>query len=130
MDKNRREIVNRLIWGFFLIAIGAMLLAANLGMMNPRGILNYWPFMLIVMGIGKLLFSNAGESSGDGFWLLLAGLYGWISIWHVWGLAWHTAWPIFVIAGGISVLAKPAFSRRRQENADDGTKSLGGDHVR
>jgi len=129
MDKNRSEIMNRLIWGFFLIAIGAMLLAANFGMVVPRGVWNYWPFLLIVMGVAKMFFASAAESSGGGFWLVLAGLYGWISIWKVWGLTWGTAWPIFVIAGGVSVLLKPAISRRRHGCEDDRMRNPGGGHV-
>ncbi len=130
MGKIRIEIVNRLIWGFFLIAIGAMLLAANLGMEVPRGVWNYWPFLLIVMGGTKMLLASDGESVGGGFWLVLAGLYGWISIWNVWGLAWGTAWPIFVIAGGLAILFKPAFARRRGTHGDDATPNVGGaDHV-
>lgn len=111
MGRIGMEMVNRLIWGAFLIAIGAMLLAVNLGMEVPRGVWNYWPFLLIAMGAAKMILGSDGESSGGGFWLMLAGLYGWICIWNVWGLDWGTAWPIFVIASGISVLLKPAFFR-------------------
>ena len=107
MGRIGMEMVNRLICGFFLIAIGAMLLAVNLGWAVPRGVWNYWPFLLIAMGAAKMLFGRDGESGGGGFWLILAGLYGWISIWNVWGLTWGTAWPIFVIAGGLSVILRP-----------------------
>lgn len=123
MGKIRNGNLNRLIWGFFLIALGAMLLAVNLGMVVPRSVLNYWPFLLIATGGAKLLFANDGKDSGGGFWLVLAGLYGWISIWNLWGLNWATAWPIFVIAGGISVLMKPAFSRRGRRSESSGEQT-------
>ncbi len=110
MGRIGTEMVNRLIWGLFLIAIGAMLLAVNLGWEVPRGVWNYWPFLLIAMGTAKMLFGRA-NGGGGGFWLILAGLYGWISIWNVGGLTWGTAWPIFVIAGGLSVILKPVFCR-------------------
>lgn len=134
MERIGKEMVNRLIWGFFLIAIGAMLLAANVGWIVPRGVWNYWPFLLIAMGAAKMLFGSDGESAGGGFWILLAGLYGWISIWNVWGLEWGTAWPIFVIAGGLSVLLKPVLSRRgrcgRHDRPDaDLSATQGDDHV-
>lgn len=114
MGRIGREMVNRLIWGLFLIAIGAMLLAVNLGLEVPHGVWNYWPFLVIAMGVAKMLFGGDRGGGGGGFWLVLGGLYGWISIWNVWGLTWGTAWPIFVIAGGLSVLLKPAFSRRER----------------
>ena len=118
MGKDGMETVNRLIWGLFLIAIGALLLAVNLGIEVPRGVWNYWPFLLIAMGAARMLFGSAGRVCGDGFWLLLGGLYGWISIWHVWGLSWGTAWPIFVIAGGLSVLLKPWLDRKGQRSSE------------
>lgn len=129
-----REMVNRLIWGLFLIVIGATLLAVNLGWDLPHGAWNYWPFLLIAMGIAKMLFSDEREGRGSGFWLVLGGLYGWISIWHVWGLSWGTAWPIFVIAGGLSLILKPAFPRRgrfagRAGGGGDRPNAPGVDHV-
>ena len=112
MGKMGKETVNGLIWGLFLIALGGMLLAANLGVDLPHRVWSYWPFLLIAMGLARMLFVGGSESVGDGFWILLGGLYGWISIWNVGALTWATAWPIFVIAGGLSVLMRPAFLRR------------------
>ena len=107
MGRLGAETVNRLIWGLFLIALGGLLLAVNLGLPLPHRVWNYWPFLVIALGAARMLFSR----DGDGFWWLLGGLYGWISIWHVGGLTWGTAWPIFVIAGGLSMLLKPALLR-------------------
>jgi hypothetical protein len=109
MGRMNKETVNRLIWGLFLVAIGGLLLAANLGVNLPHRVWNYWPFLLITLGVARMLLVRDHDSPGDGFWMLLAGLYGWISIWQIGGLTWGTAWPIFVIAGGLSVLLKPTF---------------------
>jgi hypothetical protein len=124
MGKMGIETANRLIWGFFLIAVGAMLLAVNLGMEFPHGVWNYWPFLVIAMGLGKVLFGRDREGSGGGFWLVLGGLYGWISIWHVWDLSWATAWPIFVIAGGLSVLLQ-----RSERRGPGDASARGGDRL-
>lgn len=133
MGRNTMETVNRLIWGLFLIALGGMLLAVNLGWELPHGVWNYWPFLLIALGVARMIFRRASDDEGGGgFWLILAGLYGWICIWNVGGLTWRTAWPIFVIAGGLSVLLKPVFCRSRgfaaPSRPERGAQS-GGDHV-
>lgn len=127
MGRLGMETVNRLIWGLFLIALGALLLAVNLGVELPHRVWNYWPFLIIALGAARMIFSR----DGDGFWLVLGGLYGWISIWNVGGLTWGTAWPIFVIAGGLSVLLKPAFLRcgRHDEPANEQANSREVDHV-
>ena len=49
MGRIGMDTVNRGIWGFFLIAVGAMLLAVNLGVDLPHRVWNYWPFLLIAM---------------------------------------------------------------------------------
>jgi hypothetical protein len=128
MSRQRNEFGGRLVWGFFLIALGAMLLAANLGVIELREVFQFWPFLLMAMGITQMFLSEDSEKAGGGFWLLLAGLYGWISIWHVLGLSWHTAWPIFVIAGGVSLLFKPVCSRRR-DRVEPGASQGGAEHV-
>ena len=38
MGRIGMEMANRLIWGLFLIAIGALLLAVNLGVELPHGV--------------------------------------------------------------------------------------------
>ena len=65
MGRIGREMVNRLIWGLFLIAIGATLLAVNLGWEMPHGAWNYWPFLLIAMGTAKMLFGRDREGGVD-----------------------------------------------------------------
>ena len=128
MGRNGMETVNRLIWGLFLIAIGGLLLAVNLGIDVPRGVWNYWPFPVIAMGVARMFLGSAGAICSDGIWLLLGGLYGWISIWHIWGLSWGTAWPIFVIAGGLSVLLRPWIDRKGRRS-DDPATGQEADHV-
>lgn len=123
------EMVNRLIWGLFLVAIGVTLLAVNLGWELPHGAWNYWPFLLIAMGTAKMLFGGSDE--GGGFWLILSGLYGWISIWNVGGLTWRTAWPIFVIAGGLSLILNPVVRRgvRSRRGNGSGANDVAGEGV-
>ena len=105
MRKRRRNSASgKLVLGIYLMAIGVLLLASNFGFEVPHGVWNYWPFLLIAGGGARLAFGGDREAWGEGFWLLLSGLYCWISVWNVWGLSWGTAWPIFVIAGGLSLV--------------------------
>lgn len=141
MGRQRMETANRLIWGIFFVAIGILMLTVNLGMDLPHGVWNYWPFLLLALGTARLVISR----DGDGYWLVLAGLYGWISIWNIGGLTWGTAWPIFVIAGGLSVILKPVVcgrggdrserseregrSDRSEPGSGESMSARGGDHV-
>jgi hypothetical protein len=115
--RDRDGALGRLVLGSYLILIGVLVFAANVGFDLPRGVWSYWPFLLIAGG-GVKMFFGRGRAFGEGVWLLLAGLYCWVSVWNLWGLNWGTAWPIFLIAGGLSMVLAPWF--RRPGDGGDG----------
>lgn len=95
----RRRSLVRLVFGVFLMLVGGLLIADNLGFDLPIELWSYWPFVLIALGSVKLLLGPA-EGREGGFWLLLAGLYAAVSIHHVAGLSWGSAWPLFLLGLG------------------------------
>lgn len=94
----------RLVIGAYLLVIGALLLASNLGYDVPGELWSYWPFLLVGLGLVKLLWPESSEERAGGFWLLASGIYAWISIWNLFGLHWGSAWPIFLVAGGVAIV--------------------------
>lgn len=116
--------LGRLVLGGWLIAVGGLMLASRIGWDIPDGIWRYWPLLLVASGAAQMVFGER-ESRGSGFWLLLSGLYCWISVWRLFGLHWGNAWPILVIGAGLSMLLEPwlgdggcsAPRRRRREEA-------------
>lgn len=96
----RRSPAGNLIFGAFFLLLGGLLLAGNLGYEIPVRVWNWWPFLLIALGAARLL-GLGGARRGGGLWLLAAGVYGWIGTWNLFGLTWHSAWPVFLIALGV-----------------------------
>jgi hypothetical protein len=94
----------RLVIGVYLLAIGALLLASNLGYDVPGELWSYWPFLLLGLGAVKLLWPESAEERAGGFWLVATGAYAWISIWNLFGLDWGSAWPLFLVAGGLAIV--------------------------
>ena len=131
MRSRRRSNTGRLILGLYLMAIGILLFSSNLGFEVPHGVWNYWPFLLIVGGGARIFLGGDREAWSEGFWLLLSGIYCWISVWNLWGLSWGTAWPIFVVAGGMSLVLGGGRGRRRRRGEPDGgdTSRAETDHV-
>lgn len=116
----RRRAV-RLILGAFLMLLGALLIAENLGFDVPMSVWSYWPFLVMALGAAKLAFEE-GESRGAGFWILLAGIYGWIGVFRVAGLTWSTGWPVFLLGGGLWIVicrvVEGKEPKRLEENGD------------
>ena len=100
----RRRRRSHLVLGLFLLVIGGVLLAANLGYGIPWGILLYWPIVLMVLGILGLVAPSRHLSRSGGMWLFASGLYCQIGMTNWFGLGWWNAWPIFVIAAGIDLI--------------------------
>jgi hypothetical protein len=104
----KTKSIGRIVLGCYLILIGGLIFGRNLGVEIPHGIWSWWPFLLLAGGGAKMLFGGR-DGLEEGFWMTLAGLYCWVSVWRLWGLSWGTAWPIFVIAGGLSMVLEPWF---------------------
>jgi len=101
--RDRRRTAARLVFGAFLMLVGGLLIVENLGFDLPADVWNYWPFLLIALGAAKLVLDD-GEGRGGGYWLLVAGVYGWLSVFRVAGLHFGTAWPVFLLALGLWIV--------------------------
>lgn len=95
---------SRLVLGLFLLALGALMLAVNLGFDLPRGWWRYFPLPLMALGLWGLLFPSRHLDRTGGIWLLATGVYCLISLFGLFGLGWGSAWPVFVIAAGLGFI--------------------------
>ncbi len=111
---NERTPLNkgRLIFSVFLMLAGIVFTLGNLGLLNARRYIRYWPVVLIAIGVQKLL----ARSPWAALWLLLGGwLLGSnlgvipIGFWDLWPGA-----PIFLVG---AALAWGAFRPRRAPEA-------------
>jgi hypothetical protein len=95
---------SRLVLGIFLILLGAVLLAANLGYALPVGWWQYFPVPFIALGLWGIIAPNRHLDRSGGVWLLAIGIYCLTGIFDLLNLGWSGAWPIFVIAAGASFM--------------------------
>lgn len=95
---------SRLVVGIFLLVVGGLLLAVNLGYGLPVG---WWQYLLwapVVIGAMGLIVPSRHMDRVGGVWMLATGLYFLIGVYNWWGLGWTGAWPIFVIAAGLGFI--------------------------
>ena len=109
----RRSPHSRFIWGIFFLILGALALATNLGFRIPRDVWDYWPALLIALGVVQLAWPGLGRERFNGFWLIAIGVYGWISVFELFGLNWGTSWPILIVALGIRIVLRSLFEHDR-----------------
>jgi hypothetical protein len=110
--QERRQTGGRLVLGLFLLAIGALLLADNLGFEVPSRVWSYWPFLLLGLGTVKLLWPGTPDERRGGYWLLVVGLWGAVNVFGLFGLDWSNSWPLFLVAVGVLMVFEGALGRR------------------
>jgi predicted membrane protein len=101
MDCGPKRGRGLLFAGLLVIALGVILLLNQFGLLPHGLVLNFWPAVLIVVGIIKLF---AGTDRGDR--VVGAILIGVGAVWQTNALglthiSWGQAWPVFIILVGV-----------------------------
>ena len=101
MDCGPKRGRGLLFAGLVIIALGVVLLLNQFGLLPLRIVLHFWPTVLIVVGIIKLL---AGDNRGDR--VVGAVLIGVGAVWQTNALGlthitWGQAWPLVIILVGV-----------------------------
>ncbi|HEX3877180.1 MAG TPA: DUF5668 domain-containing protein [Bryobacteraceae bacterium] len=96
----------RIVPSIILITVGGIFLLANLHLVRMRDLWQYWPVILMVVGVFRLVDAESSRERTLGGLLLmggsiaLAGNLGLIAI-HLWDL-----WPLLLIGAGIYMLVE------------------------
>jgi hypothetical protein len=117
---HRNAARSRLVLGVFLLALGGLMLAINLGYQLPIAWWRYFPVPLIALGVWGLVLPSRHLDRSGGIWLLATGVYCLIGVFGLFSLGWGSAWPIFVIAAGLSFMVRDVGRERRTPDASGG----------
>lgn len=126
----------RLVFGGFLMALGVLFTLGNLGMIEARPYLKYWPVMLIAVGFTHLISGSRRSAFGGLVWIAIGG---WlladnldlvsVSFWRLWPGIVILLIGASLVAGGLrpGPRARPA-----QATSDDSVRmfALMGGHER
>jgi Domain of unknown function (DUF5668)/Cell wall-active antibiotics response 4TMS YvqF len=106
-----------LIIGLGVIAVGVLFLLRNVGVLYFDDIWQYWPVILIVLGISKLANIHSASQVTSG--LILGGI-GTVfllrNLGYIYGNIWEYLWPGILIAVGLSILVKHLEGRDQSWN--------------
>ena len=113
MDKKKRSYFNtRIVIGLLIIAAGILLLMKSLGFGTDYNVGDFWPVILIVIGLGKILQPKEYRQL---YWglvitaigtLFLLNNLGYIRFWF------KDLWPILIILLGIEILRCGVFKHK------------------
>jgi hypothetical protein len=96
-----------MIIGLAVITVGVLFLLRNVGVLYFDDIWQYWPVILIVIGISKLANTHSASQVTSG---LLIGGIGTVfllkNLGYIYGDIWEYIWPGVLIAVGLAILVK------------------------
>jgi predicted membrane protein len=98
----RRGMPAGILSGSALIVIGVLFLLDHMDVIHLGNLWKFWPMILIVLGISKLLVEHNRVS---GVLLILVGMYFQLNHLGILNLSWNTFWPILLIVGGILMIS-------------------------
>lgn len=96
----RRRPVSRIVWGIFLVVLGVALLLDRFGTLNVPPLGDWWPLILVVIGVIKL----AELRLGGGLFMIALGawFYACETGWN--DMTYGDSWPFVIIAFGVKIV--------------------------
>lgn len=120
-----RSVPSQILLGIGVIVLGVLFLVDNLGFLEIRNVLRFWPAVFILFGIIKMYDSRNSSGLMTGAILLCVGLFMVLNRMGFWYFGWNTLWPLLLIAGGAGLLLKFSESRRQVHGGTDAAGTPG-----
>jgi len=116
-EATRRADGRGLFWGLALIAIGTLFLLDRFGVTDVDFVIRrFWPLIVILLGVSKLL---RGGQAWSALWLIAIGAWLQLTTLHVFGLTFHSSWPLLLIVLGAGMVVRTFFDVGGRRGSDD-----------
>ncbi len=107
-----------LVWGLGLIAMGVLFLMDYLGMITWGHWNVTWPWLVIAIGVIRLLTARRPRIVGAGVTVTLIGTWFLVAVNNWYGLGWARSWPLALVAVGLGSLARAVAASLMPKRAD------------
>lgn len=113
------RITLRLVLGAAILLVGVAFTLENLGLMDASHLIDFWPLLLVAIGVAKL--ASAPRTGGfltGGIWILV-GI--WWTLFNLAILDFHPVdfWPVFLIIAGLVLVQRALRPSRAGEPSPD-----------
>jgi predicted membrane protein len=98
--------------GLIFVAIGVIFLLGNLGYLDVRAFFPYWPLIVIVFGVVRIVENRDDYSQTSGMFWVAIGLLFLLASLGIFRIAVRDLWPVLLIGVGVLMLWRAIFARR------------------
>jgi hypothetical protein len=106
----------QLMWGLLLIGFGGAVLLDRLGWFDIDELWHYWPLILVVAGINKMIGYPTARDFTSGLWITFLGAWLFANLEGMFGMTFRNSWPFLIIAWGLALILEPFIRQRFAEN--------------
>ena len=108
------------MWGVVVILFGLTIFLDQMDLVEVRGLWHYWPLVLIVFGINKMIGYPTARHYASGLWMVFMGVWLFAVLQNMFGLTFRNSWPLVIVASGVSIILRPIINRRFAANEEPG----------
>jgi len=120
MTEQRKSFFDfKVFIGLIILIYGILFLMRNMGYDTGIRIWDYWPILLILLGLRILIQPREHRQFMTGTVLTILGVLFLLNNLDVIDLRWRMIWPLFIIVIGISMLYNSLWKRGRQALGQD-----------
>jgi hypothetical protein len=94
----------RVIFGAVVMLVGVILLADQFDWWGIRVRVPLWPWLLILLGVGKLSGGRRHRINRTGWWLIAIGVWGLVTELRLFGVGFRRGWPLLVLIAGLFMI--------------------------
>ena len=124
-----RGNAGRLVLGLAVIAIGVLFTLDRLGYVDAGEFWEYWPVLLILLGMGRVLQPRGTHGRGFGLVLILFGVWFLLSNLDVIHYNFGDVWPILLVVLGVTMVWRaitgPSFETPRRRLREEVAAGVG-----
>lgn len=106
------------MWGLALIAFGVAIFLDQMDLVDIRGLWHYWPLLLVIAGVNKMIGYPTAKDFTSGLWSVLIGLWIFAVFEDMYGLTWRNSWPFVIIVTGVTIILEPLIKKRFAPNEE------------
>ena len=123
--RRHRSGAGGIVIGGLIVAIGLMLLLDNMGIVRFHDVWRYWPVLLIVFGVSRVLESHRPAGYVWGGVVTLAGALILLDNLDIVVFDFNLIWPLLLIAFGLSMLLRSLDRKRYLASATGAPDATG-----
>jgi hypothetical protein len=125
--ENRRSSSSRIAGGILLVLVGSVFVLQNAGLVHAGRLSDWWPMLLVWLGLSRLLAPTRGHHFASGVVLLVMGIGLQLDrLGFIW-LRLRDLWPVLLVLAGLALISESLFhSRDRRRDLDGSTTTAAG----